>query len=328
MTLPSSRLPALLGLTALGLALAGTSAAPQIAEAKGLGCPEGMTPVRGYCIDIYEASTDVVKLDAKGRVARTVGKHSSFLPIGDAIVKAVSKKGRTPQAHISQEQAGAACRLAGKRLCTDEEWVTACKGKSPSTWPYGDDRLEGRCNDHGVSGMNLIFGHGAEAPREAYTQTNMNDERLNQFAHSLSPCGSHAQCKSSFGTFDMVGNLHEWTANPGGTFRGGYYLDVTINGSGCDYKTGAHSTKYFDYSTGFRCCWAAGDKKNIALSNGSLEKGDVAKASQDIKDAALETKAAEDKRKKKADADAKKKKADAEKEKKADADAKKKADAK
>jgi hypothetical protein len=52
----------------------------------------------------------------------------------------------------------------------------------------------------------------------------------------------------------MVGNLHEWTAAAGGTFRGGYYLDVEQNGLGCDYRTSAHNTRYHDYSTGFRCC--------------------------------------------------------------------------
>ncbi len=285
-----ARLPLVLGLVALGLALAGTAATPRVAEAKGLGCPEGMTAIAGFCIDVYEAATDVVSLDKRGRVAKTVKQHSPFEPIGDAVVKAVSKRGRTPQAHISQEQAGAACRLAGKRLCSDQEWITACKGKSPSTWPYGEERIEGRCNDRGTSGMNLLYGHGAEAPKEAYTQTNMNDQRLNQFERSLSPCGAHPRCKSSYGTFDMVGNLHEWTANPGGTFRGGYYLDVTINGSGCEYKTGAHSTKYFDYSTGFRCCWAPGDKKALAGTGGSVEKGDVAGTSKKIRDASIEVK--------------------------------------
>ena len=52
----------------------------------------------------------------------------------------------------------------------------------------------------------------------------------------------------------MVGNLHDWTAARGGTFRGGYYLDSQINGEGCDYRTTAHAPKYPDYSTGFRCC--------------------------------------------------------------------------
>jgi 5-methylcytosine-specific restriction endonuclease McrA len=36
---------------------------------------------------------------------------------------------------------------------------------------------------------------------------------------------------------------------------GGYYLDTKLNGRGCDYVTTAHAKSYYDYSTGFRCCW-------------------------------------------------------------------------
>jgi len=33
-----------------------------------------------------------------------------------------------------------------------------------------------------------------------------------------------------------------------------YYLDTTLNGDGCNYRTVAHAHDYHDYSTGFRCC--------------------------------------------------------------------------
>ena len=54
----------------------------------------------------------------------------------------------------------------------------------------------------------------------------------------------------------MVGNLHEWVADPNGTFYGGYYQDVASmgHGDGCGYLTTAHEARYHDYSTGFRCC--------------------------------------------------------------------------
>ena len=51
-----------------------------------------------------------------------------------------------------------------------------------------------------------------------------------------------------------MGNLHEWTADPTGTFRGGFYVDTTLNGDGCTYRTTAHGVSHRDYSTGFRCC--------------------------------------------------------------------------
>jgi len=55
----------------------------------------------------------------------------------------------------------------------------------------------------------------------------------------------------------MVGNLHEWTDDRTGTFRGGFFMDTTQNGEGCAYSTTGHDFEYHDYSTGFRCCMDA-----------------------------------------------------------------------
>jgi formylglycine-generating enzyme required for sulfatase activity len=71
---------------------------------------------------------------------------------------------------------------------------------------------------------------------------------------SVTPTGSHPECVSEAGAYDMVGNLHEWVADPEGTFLGGFFMDTFQNGEGCGYRTRAHDFKYRDYSTGFRCC--------------------------------------------------------------------------
>lgn len=88
--------------------------------------------------------------------------------------------------------------------------------------------------------------------------TQLNDPRLGQVEGALSKTGSHDACVNDYGAFDMVGNLHEWVktdpAAAHGTFAGGYYLDTTLNGDGCGYRTTAHAHDYHDYSTGFRCC--------------------------------------------------------------------------
>ena len=90
----------------------------------------------------------------------------------------------------------------------------------------------------------------------------LNDPGLGQVEGALAKTGEHAECVNGFGVFDMVGNVHEWVAtDPAavhGTFAGGYYLDTTINGDGCLYRTQAHAHDYHDYSTGFRCCRTAG----------------------------------------------------------------------
>ncbi len=82
----------------------------------------------------------------------------------------------------------------------------------------------------------------------------MNDPRLNRVKGTVARTGSFPRCRTESGVRDMVGNLHEWTRDADGTFRGGYYLDTHINGDGCDYRTTAHAPSYHDYSTGFRCC--------------------------------------------------------------------------
>lgn len=270
-------------------------------EAEAAACPAGMVSVVSasgggkFCIDKYEASTE--EIDKKGK---TIKKHSPYVPVTGIEVKAVSVKGRVPQGYISRDEAEAACENAGKRLCSNDEWVSACKGKNPTKYPYGDDHEDGYCNDAGVSSFNLLYGPGGNKPPEAsaYTRENMNDPRLNQQAGTVAASGKFSKCKNGFGAFDMVGNLHEWTSDPGGTFRGGYYLDTHINGDGCDYRTTAHDHQYHDYSTGFRCCWSSGDKKPAKKADGGT------------KPAKLEKKADKKADEKNADKKAEKKKAD------------------
>ena len=217
------------------------------AEAKKASCPDGMASVEGrFCIDTYEAS--VVEVIGKNKTR----PHPYYLSVKDLRVKAVSKKGVFPQGYISRNEAEGACREAGKRLCADDEWLRTCKGKHATTYPYGDDHHKGYCNDAGVSPLNHFFGEKAGDDR--YTWSAMNDPRLNQLEGSLARTGARSKCRSGYKVSDLVGNLHEWTADPTGTFRGGYYLDTKINGEGCDYRTTAHDALYHDYSTGFRCC--------------------------------------------------------------------------
>ena len=215
-------------------------------------CPTDMVSIwGGFCVDRYEAYVN--EIIGKGKLKR----HSPFEPLDEKKeYKALNRKGRMPQAYISQRQAEAACKNAGKRLCTSTEWVQACKGKKPTAWPYGNEHKPKRCNDSGVSSFQMYFGppDGGPAPQSAYTWENLNDPRLNKPKGTCAPSGRFSKCRNSFKLYDMVGNLHEWVADAGGTFRGGYYLDVKQHGEGCDYKTTAHNTKYHDYSTGFRCC--------------------------------------------------------------------------
>jgi len=198
------------------------------------GCPAGMARIAAFCVDRHEASIE--------------GASPHHPPPAGA--RALSVRGAIPQGHISQLAAGAACATAGKRLCTDDEWLRACRGAANRTYPYGDTRAPGVCNDARAQHPAVeLYGTTA-----SWIFSHLDSPCFGQLANGLAPTGDHAGCVSADGAFDMMGNLHEWTANPAGTFRGGFFVDTALNGDGCQYATTAHDTSYRDYSTGFRCC--------------------------------------------------------------------------
>lgn len=217
-----------------------------LVEAPGVdGCPSGMIPVGDtLCVDQYEAS--LVEVQADGS---TTEWSPYFHPAGHR-VRALSRAGAVPQAYIDGASAGDACDEAGKRLCTDTEWLRACQGPSGTTYPYGDVREIGICNDHrDVHPAVEYFGTSAD-----WIWSRLGEPCIDQLPSSLARTGDFDGCVTSEGAFDMMGNLHEWTADPAGTFRGGYYVDTVLNGPGCLYRTTAHDVSHWDYSTGFRCC--------------------------------------------------------------------------
>lgn len=212
-----------------------TTPAPTTPETTDLPCLPGMVLVESFCIDAYEA--------------HLAGTSPYEVPTGGV---AVSEAGVVPQGYISGDVAAEACEAAGKRLCTRDEWELACRGSKQRLYPYGETYVAGACNEgREVHPVVELFGASVD-----WSPTQMNDPLLNQLPDSLAPSGSFADCVTPEGVYDLHGNLHEWVDDPSGTFKGGFYVDATINGPGCTYTTTAHSTDYHDYSTGFRCCTA------------------------------------------------------------------------
>lgn len=204
------------------------------------GCPDGMLRVDTFCIDRFEASLE--ELDG--------GSFSPFHNPGTRPLRARSLEGAVPQGYITQVQAAAACAQAGKRLCTDTEWLRACRGPASFIYPYGDTRMTGTCNDHrAVHPAIELYGTSA-----TWIFSHIDSPCLDQLDGGLARTGAYAGCVSAEGVNDLMGNLHEWTADPAGTFRGGFFVDTVLNGNGCLYVTTAHDVSHWDYSTGFRCC--------------------------------------------------------------------------
>jgi hypothetical protein len=216
-------------------------------------CPPDMATIDDrFCVDKYEGSLVEVLPNGEERA------WPYYMPVDKLdqghYVRAVSEKGVYPQGYISGKQAAAACKASGKRLCKPTEWKTACRGPEKTLYPYGNERKPGACNDQGRSPMVAL--HYTEFMQGIAFSSHvlLNDPQMNQVPKTLAETGAKETCTNGYGVHDMVGNIHEWVDDWQGTFQGGYYLDVTQNGEGCNYRTDAHEYQYHDYSTGFRCC--------------------------------------------------------------------------
>lgn len=224
-------------------------------------CPAEMAQVvrlQGpYCIDRWEAS--LARVGPHGEL-RAWPPNRTVDGVEDHMV-AISARGRIPQGYISGLQASRACQHAGKRLCEIDEWVRACRGPELTIYPYGNRRQPGICNDrykildsHPVVRLFQRYAKAGDHQASMWSRKWMNDPRLFEFDHTVAATGAFPQCTNQYGVYDMVGNLHEWVADPEGTFFGGFFMDTFQNGEGCEYRTVFHPFDYRDYSTGFRCC--------------------------------------------------------------------------
>jgi formylglycine-generating enzyme required for sulfatase activity len=227
-----------------------------------------MVLVERTCVDRYEAH--LLEEGADGKLLQ----HPAHLRPERKRYVAASSAGRKPQAFICQLEATSACENAGKRLCTVTEWHRACTGPKGTTYPYGRTYQARRCNVGKPHLLSML--HGPSASNWSYAD--FNDPKLAQVPGFLALAGEYADCQSSEGVHDMVGNLHEWVADrvdhtlasklpslarakrrigrhPGnGIFMGGFFSTLNQHGEGCDFTTAAHGVGYHDYSTGFRCC--------------------------------------------------------------------------
>jgi hypothetical protein len=167
---------------------------------------------------------------------------------------AVSRPGVIPNGYLSGVLAERACRNADKRLCTPDEWITACKGEARRQFPYGTEYRQGACNIfralHPAAELHDNASVGHLDPRLGLVREPSGDPLLRR-------TGATAACKSEWGAdaaWDMNGNLDEWVDDERGRFSGGFFSRSKRDG--CDSTITAHPRAYLDYSTGTRCCWS------------------------------------------------------------------------
>lgn len=103
----------------------------------------------------------------------------------------------------SATQANRVCRALGKRLCTQQEWVTACSadpdGGEPSNYAYGDELDLEACNTNRSK---------RDDQDELCDPTSVQSTWKTCGTHTA-PAGAFRRCRSRLGVFDLHGNVAE-----------------------------------------------------------------------------------------------------------------------
>jgi hypothetical protein len=169
-----------------------------------------------------------------------------------------NRVGENPMVYVSWFKAKELCASAGKRLCRRTEWMMACEGPKRLPYPWGYERQPSPCNVDRASVDFDVY---------AMIDPTSREEELARLWQA-DPIGSHPGCVSSWGAFDMSGNVDEWTDdqldNPGtahvSTLNGGYWGPVRDT---CRLTTTSHGPTFEFYQVGFRCCADTGDAEAV-----------------------------------------------------------------
>ena len=164
---------------------------------------------------------------------------------GSLSTRACSRPNVLPWTNLTAVQAAAACTAAGGRLCSETEWLRACRSTS-NTCAYAYS-ASGACGAYSTSTCNAI-----DYDADTGTSGVQND---------VLPTGALASCGATWGSsrvFDLSGNVREFTAprsagvNP---LRGGAYTNVGF-GTRCDFNFSVADDAFQFPNVGFRCCYS------------------------------------------------------------------------
>lgn len=156
--------------------------------------------------------------------------------------KAFTGKHIVPGINMSWYAARDACEAAGKRLCTEEEWIAACQGAAAidddDDGQFADDLIEGRSypySDYHTKGR-CWEDKDRDSFRPVYT-------------------GEMPGCRSRDGVYDLTGNMEEWVGTSEGeaVLLGGAY-DTRDDKARCYRRNDTFGPGFANKRTGFRCC--------------------------------------------------------------------------
>jgi len=132
-----------------------------------------------------------------------------------------------PREFDSYYEAENACIENGKTICTESQWEKACKGPEENKFPFGNEWLDATC------------------------WTSIYSSKMEPM-----PSGTKSSCVSSYGLYDMTGNVSEMIATekgtPKGTVKSSRIIWYQTYFDRCDfrYKGSPGGVRHY----GSRCC--------------------------------------------------------------------------
>ena len=154
-------------------------------------------------------------------------------------------------ARVSWYGAKEACEKAGKRLCSEEEWVSACAGTAAidnnKNGFFGDDTVEGNMYPYGPF----------------YESGHCHDQGDKYEGRALAS-GTRAKCRTARGVYDLAGNISEWVGEDEkqSALMGGH--SASGERAACNQRSASSGAGRRNHTTGFRCC-ADGNVKTASL---------------------------------------------------------------
>ena len=179
-------------------------------------------PKRKVYLDAYRISKYEVTFGQYREFCEATGRPAPPPPPPNA----PSNSGLNPIFNVTWNDAAAYAKWAGGRLPTEAEWEKAARGTDGQSYPWGNDWVLGKCNE------------------------------FDTLYQAWAPVGSYPSDVSSYGCYDMAGNVCEWCAD---WYKTGKYRSVrgggwTSSGSDsvrCAYRRFAPPEHYW-YDIGFR----------------------------------------------------------------------------
>ena len=166
--------------------------------------------------------------------------------------RAVSVAGVLP-ANASWFAAKSACEAAGKRLCTQSEWLAACQSAEPK-----DDDGNGSVIDD--------YLEGNEYPYAPVYKPGFCHDRADRDGGEPRAAGAAAGCHTAGGIYDLVGNVQEWVGaseREAVLLGGAWYAEDKAS---CRMVYDTFGPGMSNRTTGFRCCSDAPVAADVAVA--------------------------------------------------------------